>query len=209
MLGLLRKDFSLLKAQLRFYLIALLMIILFLCVSDVGTVIAGIPAFFALMLSINCFAYDEQCHFDKLAATLPVSRRGMVCARYLYGGIVTLAASLLALGAEAGARLMRRLPVNLPDLLLQAAAGIGVSLLIIAILYPAVYKFGVQKSRIIVVIVILVPALAFPLLLEWMKLDSLTLPPAPVGTPLLVALVMAALAASLLCSFHVVQHKEY
>lgn len=214
MIGLLKKDFALLKSQLHFYLFPLIIMVGIFCVFTDGSALAAIPAFFGLMLSVNCFAYDEQSHFDKLAATMPVSHSGMVYARYLYGLLISVAAAVFATAATAVTMLVKKLPLDMAFLLIQMAAGIGVTLLIIAVFYPLVYKFGTQKSRLLVVVVILVPSFALPFLLN--KLDesgvhlSFDFGGNPVLLPILLVLLIAAgVAVSIACSLHVVRHREY
>ena len=196
MVGLLKKDFALLKSQLHFYLFPLIIMVGIFCVFTDGSAMAAIPAFFGLMLSVNCFAYDEQSHFDKLAATMPVSHSGAVYARYLYGLLISVAAAVFATAATAVTMLVKKLPLDMASLLVQMAAGIGVPLLIIAVFYPLVYKFGTQKSRLLVVVVILVPSFALPFLMKKLEEGGVHLSFDFGGNPALLPILLVLLIAA-------------
>ena len=117
-----------------------------------------------VMVPLSCAGYDEQCGWDPFGAALPVSRNKIVACRYIVGLIVmgftmavVLAANLIfmAFGGETTGILGYLVPIL-------------ITLFYIAIMTPIIYKFGVQKSRFIIIAVMILPALLLAALAMFM-----------------------------------------
>ena len=73
MKGLVYKDLSLIGRQGKFLFVYLLVFVLiFSAVGDGASTVTSFLSVVCFMLSINCFAYDEQCGFGKLVAASPL-----------------------------------------------------------------------------------------------------------------------------------------
>ena len=101
MTGLILKDALVLKKTLKTYL---LLLAVYAVLAAVGVFsVSFVTAFLeviALMLPMSAFAFDEQAHWDRYAAALPLSRRDIVMARYAFTLLVLLTA-LFALAMDA------------------------------------------------------------------------------------------------------------
>ena len=112
----------------------------------------------AIMLPLNLMSYDKAYGWDKLALSLPIVRRGMVCSKYLASLLflcgtlaLTLAASVVLapfLGDDSVFMII--------GVLLFCAAA---SLFITGVMLPVLYKFGVEKGRYAIMIIVWVPIL--------------------------------------------------
>ncbi len=108
-----------------------------------------------IMIPVNLFAYDEQARWDKYAAALPSGRAGVVKARYLFTVLVcagSLVFSLLLQSLVAlfsGAQGQERV-----DLLLSGLLPAAYSCFMNAILLPLLFKFGSQKARLYLILVL-------------------------------------------------------
>ena len=108
-----------------------------------------------IMIPVNLFAYDEQARWDKYAAALPSGRAGVVKARYLFTVLVcagSLVFSLLLQSLVAlfsGAQGQERVDLLLSGLL-PAAYGCFMN----AILLPLLFRFGSQKARLYLILVL-------------------------------------------------------
>ena len=108
-----------------------------------------------VMVPISCAGYDEQCDWDSFGAALPVSKNKIVICRYIVGLIAMCFTSLVVfvsnlLSAALGGSHAGVLSYLIPLIL---------SSIYIAIMIPLIYKFGVQKSRFIVIAVMIVPSM--------------------------------------------------
>jgi hypothetical protein len=90
---------------------------------------------FTLMLPISSFSYDELARWDKYAAALPVSRRGVVGSKYLLALILGCIAELLIVATALVLALLKNAAPG--EVLLTGLACVGVGLLMNSILLPS------------------------------------------------------------------------
>lgn len=108
-----------------------------------------------IMIPVNLFAYDEQARWDKYAAALPSGRAGVVKARYLLtilvcaGSLVFSLLLQLIVALVSGAQGQERVDLLLSGLL-PAAYGCFMN----AILLPLLFRFGSQKARLYLILVL-------------------------------------------------------
>ena len=129
--------------QLRLLAIYLvLMMIVFSFTMDGTAALNSMFSVLMFMMAINCFAYDEQVHFEKLVAASPVlsaDRRTRPLRGRADGRI---GGSVGDYPHQSGGRLYpesrERRRGGGADLLL---ASIGVALLLVSVLFPLFYKF--------------------------------------------------------------------
>jgi hypothetical protein len=164
------------------------------------------------MLTINCFAYDEQVNFEKLAAASPVSPFRIVLSRYISALTIGIAGSAAIMLGNLTVMLLRRTMGF--DGIKYGLAGLGVSLFILSLAFPLVFKFGVNRSRIIILLVSGIPIPVFILLSKFLPRDFLfrllinrtliyLLP------FIFVVVVLAALAISVAISVRIFKNKEF
>lgn len=136
MRALLLKDGYVLLRQGRLMLI---FVVVFSLVYNASLI--GIAVAYAAMLPYTAIAYDERSKWDIYAAMMPYSATALVLEKYLLGWIAILASALLTLCIQLllGAQLTATLAA------LACAAGIG--LLLLAFSLPAMFRFGVEKGR--------------------------------------------------------------
>lgn len=157
MRGLLRKDFYLMKTAIRTYLV-LLLVFSVLSISGIYTpsIINVVLPMMAVLIPVNTFAYDEQAGWDQYAAATPSGRQGMVRDRYLFVLCLILFGMLLA-GIFQAALVLLRHEDGMEATVLSGVATVGATGgLMNAVLLPLIYKFGVQKSRLLLMVVIAV-----------------------------------------------------
>ena len=170
-----------------------------------------------VMVPLSCAGYDEQCGWDVFGASLPLSRNQIVACRYLVNliiiGFTTLVVFIgnlifMAFGCHSMGFEAYLIPIV-------------ISLFYIALITPIIYRFGVQKSRFIVIAVMLLPSMLVAGLLIFMgnaaeeesssmtdTLDALT--SIPVIPAVIAATVIAAglYVLSMLLSMRIYRNKE-
>lgn len=156
MLGYMYKDAALLKKQARLLLIIFAVYIVYsfsagqvsllafsICIGNIGTMLA-------------VFSYEERAGFYKYNCILPISRKKQVLCRYLEIVIVTLGMFLLTLLVA----VFIKTEEDLAQKFLQLALTSCLGLIYIAVLMPVIYKFGVEKTRILFLLVLVIPVAA-------------------------------------------------
>ena len=145
MRALLMKDCFVLWKQLRLYVVLMLIFTVFN--GAFGNVFIVI---WAAMLPYTAMAYDERSKWDQLAAMMPYSNRDLVLSRYILGWIAGAGACLLSLLLQEGFTLILHQDVY-PDTLI---ASFFVCLSTLAITLPLIFRFGVERGRLIMFLII-------------------------------------------------------
>lgn len=144
MLGLIKKDLLVMKNNLKYFL---LMILVFAFFSRESNIIYFIPIFISIMIFITTFSYDDYNKWDAYACTLPQGKRNVVKAKYLASLLLTLIAVLvtLILGLIIGG-INKNFDAKE---MLEIISGVVVAIVLLqSIMFPLMYKFGVEKGRI-------------------------------------------------------------
>lgn len=216
MTGLIMKDFLVMRKTMRSYLflIAIYFVLAYLDFFDYSFIITFLQIVMAV-LPISAFAYDEQAKWDRYAMSLPLGRRGVVRARYLF----VLALSLITVAAGlAGTALIYLFQKEDPlEMFITLMVSTTIGLLIPAILLPLSYKLGPERARPFLFAIVFIPVIAVILLVKVGVLDPSMLkgmdtlsPAALLGTFSLLPLGgLAALFVSYLISCRIVAGKEF
>lgn len=207
------KDWMVLNRQLLFMLIYIVVFVGLFAANDDGGFLTGIFSALVVLLAINCFAYDEQAHFDKLLAASPAAAWQVVLSRYLTSLSLGLLGTGFITGLQAAIYAVRSEPERIPSTLTVAAASLGVGALCAAVMFPLFYKFGVNKGRIVLILACAIPAAVSGGISAVMQSPDqpLSLTPAVLSALpwVLALLVAAAIAVSFVCSVHIVKNKQY
>lgn len=151
MKGLLIKDLLGLKGfgRISILLIAAYGVIAF-ATGNVG-MLSSILLVFCAMLPMTATALDEQSKWNAYAQCMPVDRRQIVLSKYILAVIVAIGALVLSLLITLLTTL--RAPVDWPSTLLTNGAILCMLMIMNAVIQPAIYKFGVEKARLLIILV--------------------------------------------------------
>lgn len=109
--------------------------------------------FIILMTLYQAMAYEDTNGIDNLIAVLPVKKNEYVISRYLFGGIILFITSIfLIVVYNIGNK------INPIDISLKSFLGMGITSAILAISFiiPIILRFGVNKMRIVMMMVIMI-----------------------------------------------------
>lgn len=158
MTGLIWKDLLVLRKQMKSYLIILA---LYLVLAALGlfpiSVVSATLEIILLMLPLSAFTYDEMSHWDRYAAALPVGRRTMVAARYLFTLGVALLAAVVGVICSLLFSLFSSEPLG--ENLVAVVVCLGIGLFYADLLLPLCYKLGPERARPWLYVVIFLPIL--------------------------------------------------
>ena len=145
MIGLIMKDLLLIKGNLKTAILLFIVFIL-LAINGNGN-FAFIPAFISVMLFMSTFSYDEFNHFDAYAITMPNGKTNIVKAKYIASMILVLIACLVTFViCFVIGYIQNNLDLNE---LFYTILGSGFAITLFqALIYPFIFKFGIEKGRI-------------------------------------------------------------
>lgn len=203
MWGLMLKDLLNLKKQGSLFLVLLIL-------YGGLAVFNHMPELFAVFIMIGAVipmtakAFDERAHWEGVALTLPVSKKAIVGSKYLLG----LALSLIGLG------LYICFGIFVPNMPAAEAVGSGViiyalSVLMLSLMMPLLFKLGTEKLRLIMVVMILIPVVIFATFADSITLPEITPEMVTVLAVVAAAAVLLLLAVSFFISVRIVSRKEF
>lgn len=215
MTGLMVKDFLVMRKSIKTY-------ILFLAFYFVMAALGILPISFVtsmvqliiMMLPLSAFSYDELAKWDRYAFSLPLGRRAVAGARYLFALLLSLFAALFGLVSCLVLSAFFHDP-NLVENCLTVTVSLALGLLYCDILLPLTYKLGPERARPYFYLVIFLPII---LLFGAYKLGMLNnlsflleLPDAVVIPFLLLLplLPLLGMVASYLISCRILERKEF
>lgn len=217
MVGLLIKDIRLLLGQKKFFIVVILLSVFFVISGQNPMFAVNYSTILCAFFTISTISYDEFNHGFSFLFTLPISRREYVLEKYLYGLLVGGAAWLATTIFGAGYNSLTGAPVMMSEWFESAVGtllGLGAFL---CLMIPVQLKYGVEKGRtaLFVVMIVIFGGVAFFLenekmvsilqaKLQWIQGVEQT-------TALLAGAFAFALvaAASILISIHVVEKKQF
>lgn len=145
MLGLIKKDFLLIKSNLKSIT---LILILYIIMSIQGSlVLTYIIPFLGVILLTSTFSYDDFNHWHTFAISLPQGRNNIVKAKYITGIVMIIILSIFSLTMSYFLPLLSNkvIPTNILTDTFESAIAI---IIIISFMFPIIIKYGSTNGRI-------------------------------------------------------------
>lgn len=162
MKGLMIKDFIAIGANMRSLIFIVVLFMATAMISgETGVMSSALTAVIAV-LGVNTFAYDEISHWDEFVVALPVKRSRVVLARYAVFLITCVGGVLLSLGLSCMVLFVTTMGTGgfgraaAETAMASGGSMVGVFTLF-SLMIPLIYKYGVQKMRILSIMVIVIP----------------------------------------------------
>ncbi len=152
MIGLIIKDLMNLKKLSKFYLLILAFYFIISMAGEDQNMFGVMLIMLAVMIPMTALSYDEKNKWDRYALTMPLTRGTLVLSKYILGLIFLITALVLALLSNAvfsDVILFENLMINLTTL--------SVGIIMMSFIFPILLKYGVEKGRILMMIVIFAP----------------------------------------------------
>lgn len=162
MIGLLLKDIY----TMRQYGKTLLFMLVFFAFISSGldnpaVFFEGFIILMSMMLTISSFSYDDLARWDRYALSLPIARKEIVASKYLLSIVLCLSGTLLSFLLSMLVLAFK--PVEnfgFTEQLYATAAIVSVAFFFTGILLPMTFKFGVEKSRLLMFVIFAAPTAA-------------------------------------------------
>ena len=152
MLGLIKKDFLLIKANLKSMII---IFVIYIMLIFQGTLDATfIIPLIGIILFLSTFSYDDFNNWNSYAVTLPNGRKNVVRAKYIVSIILMIILAVVAFFIGIGISYIKTNSINLDEIISSLMGTMLSSVIIISLLYPIVFKFGATNGRIILFAVV-------------------------------------------------------
>lgn len=203
MKGLVLKDLLVLKVAMKTVII-IVILFGFMGAMSGSMYMSTFASLYASILPMTSVAYDERCAFNRYAMTMPVKTRDIVLSKYVTGLILAAAALVICLVITAFSGGMYAE---------TALAAILIPMFYHSFMLPVMFKFGVEKSRLIVMVTVVLPALAISFAEEAGLLDKFITALSGMSTAVLAAgligIVLAMYIGSIMASIAICKNKEW
>ena len=171
MLGLIKKDLLMIKGNMR--QVMLFLIVFLILALQENNIIVIVPVFVSMMVFITTFSYDEYNKWDAYAITLPISRNDIVKSKYITSVILWLIALLVTV-VIVGIMGFFEQNINYFELFGMILGCVFSIVLLESIMFPLIFKFGVEKGRIGVFVGVFVIAALLGFVFTGIDLDNAT-----------------------------------
>lgn len=205
MKGLLLKDLLNLKKQVKLYVIFIIFYMVLSITSKDTSFVSGIICVFCAMLPMTALSYDERASWDKYALSMPITRKNIVISKYILGllcsvigAIITLTFNFIISGYSYNS-------------IILTLIFWGLSILFMTIIFPILFKFGVEKGRLVMMLVLFAPAMIGTIFvkLDFFRLNEKLVDSIIKFAPIIIiAVVLASLLISITISLRVYSKKE-
>lgn len=205
MKGLLVKDFYSMKKMYRqILMISALYMTISVFQGDlaffIGTMMVFVP-----ILSLSSFSYDELSHWNNYALALPIKKNDVVKGKFLYTLLLLLIVAVISLVLIFIMNFFRGNEKTIEYLLTLVLTG-SVAIIYISILFPVIFKTSIEKARIVMIAVFLIP---FIIILSASKLGfNISFPQGYLGSiiPIICIILLVISVVVLFASYKISCH---
>lgn len=218
MKGLLIKDIRLMANQKQFLLVLGGMCILFLAIYENPTFTISYMMIMFSIFTISTISYDSLDNGNAYLFTLPISRKGYVLEKYVFGILTILGSLITVVLLSLATTVIRHLSFDPDEWLAVALASTLFVTTVLAVAIPVQFKFGAERSRMVMVAVMLVIFLFIYLLAKYssgmgVDIDTIIGNVMKLTKIIIVLLVFAACAViyaiSCVVSMKIMEGKEF
>ena len=169
---------------------------------------------FAMQI-LTTFSYDDYSKWNMYALSLPITKKQLVLSKYIlgisfiiFGGVFSfILTSLLSLFKGS---------FILGDLVASIIGSTGIMILMILILLPLIFKYGVERSRIMLLAIFAIPTVLILIISKVLALTGIPFPSEeqlnallPVICIIATLILIAGSYVSYMTSVKIVTKKEY
>lgn len=208
-------DFKFLKRQTKFLIIVGLLVFVFLFNKDMSSFGVAYATMLFGIFAVNSIYYDEANNGNVFLFTLPFSRKEYVFSKYLFGMIMGGGAWILSNLIGIGYLSMVNTGVNIAEWFSINVVYLILLLVMLSFMFPIQFKFGMEKSRLVMIILFVLVFMLMNLLTGDDYMDQLNegmaflerINPAVLFGGALVA-VLAFTGVSVVLSMRIVEKKQ-
>lgn len=211
MKGLLLKDFCILKKQMKLMVVFVIFYAIWAVAAKMPTMMGTMVILLSIMMPISSMSYDEAGQWYRYAFSLPIPHRTLVLSKYVLGFLVSLGGLVVsAIGNIIILALTNG--ENALESWLTIIGFLELGVIFLSIIIPILFKYGVEKGRLFIVVIAVIPSLLVALLGSTLKTSGTLMPSAELLQAILYSSPLFTLAIFLISfriSVGICRKKEY
>ena len=156
-MGLLIKDLITLK---KFFKQLIILVAFYVCLSffvDMGSFLSGMIVVLFSNMVVTTLSYDEFAKWDKYALTMPITKSDIVLSKYVLGILFLVLGGILSMLVS----FVFKGNFQAEEIVLTVLAVFSFCVFMLSFLLPTVFKLGVEKGRMFMILIYMVPVMLF------------------------------------------------
>lgn len=171
MLGLIKKDLLIIRSNLKILIILFFVYGVMALRGEMD--LSFVLSFMSVMIMMSTFSYDTYNKWDAYVCSLPNGRKNSVTAKYLATIILLAITTIVMTTLAVIISYTHTKVVDFGDILMTIFGSVFATILLQSFMYPAIYKFGVEKARIGIFIVVFGVAIIASIIAKFINFESL------------------------------------
>ena len=171
MIGFIKKDLAMIKSNFKLlgFLVIIYIVMILLGYMDISFILP----FMSVMIIISTFSYDNYNKWDAYSISLPNGRKNNVKSKYITTILMLLLVSIIIVILSFIISYINTQTINYEQTLISTLGTIFGTLLVLTFMYPIIYKFGVEKARILIFIIVFGLAIIIGLISKYIDLSNI------------------------------------
>ncbi len=145
MIGLIKKDLLMIKSNLK--LMFIMFALFFIMAINGETDLSAIPVMISIITFLSTFSYDEYNKWNAYAITMPTGRKSIVKAKYIATMLMIIFSIIITILLQIIIGFKQN-SINYLEIFTVMLGIFFAIIIMISILYPFIFKFGIEKARI-------------------------------------------------------------
>ena len=170
MLGFIKKDLLMVKSNMKIFIILLLIYVVLAFQGQMD--LSFLLPFMSVMVMLSTFSYDSYNKWDAYAATFPNGRKNSVKGKYIATLILILITTIAITLLSFLIPYLSKNVINYENIIGSLVGNLFATILLLSFIYPAMYKFGPEKARIVLMIIIFCIAIIGGFSIKYIDLSS-------------------------------------
>ena len=170
MLGFIKKDLLMIKSNIK---ILVILLIIYVVMAFQGQMdLSFLLPFMSVMIMMSTFSYDAFNKWDAYAVTLPNGRKNSVKAKYLSTIILIIITTIIITILSLTISYAKTNMIDFENIIGTVIGSLFATVLLQSFIYPAMYKFGPEKARIVLMTIIFCIAIIGGIISNYIDLSS-------------------------------------
>ena len=176
MKGLIIKDIL----NLRNYMKQLILVFIFFIAYGIflknGTFVGTMITLMLSMQVITTMSYDEYAKWDKYALTMNINRKDIIISKYIFFTISIIIGIVVGITTSIAINQIAKLDTGMNEIIVTSIVVPCVFAILFSIIIPVVFKTGVEKGRIVMMLILFIPAILVGAIVKISEKANITMP---------------------------------
>ena len=176
MKGLLIKDILNMKNYMKQLVLVLIFFIAYGIFLKNGTFVGTKITLMLSMQVITTMSYDEYAKWDKYALTMNINRKDIIISKYIFFTISIIIGIVVGITTSIAINQIAKLDTGMNEIIVTSIVVPCVFAILFSIIIPVVFKTGVEKGRIVMMLILFIPAILVGAIVKISEKANITMP---------------------------------